>query len=455
MTALRKWAPAGVVVFLASVIMVLTRPVNPELLRDSDTKVLLETISQVQNPWHWFTNDWPLRNHFYRPISTLPFEWDLALHGSNAGGYSLTNALLAAVGVGLVAWWLREFTDSVAATTAGTAIFTLWLVGGAGWLLVPWPFLPWVILVWGAVRHGKDARRYLPAFFLLTFLPYELAGIEYLRYTILQWIPGRTASAMAIFTMSAVAAYCRYVRLANPLPAREPGPLDPPATRSSGRLAAPPKGSLWPWIGLVHVSVALALGAYEQAVMLPAVITGLAVSFWWQGRRVSLWLALSTWAWLPVYWLVRRAFVPSAVSQYQDQQFRSGPGVWGSISEYIAVPFGSFANWQSYTDAGPLILLTSGPYTSLLFVAAFLVTFWVGIRDRWVATGWILSFLAYLPMGWLHQFGHYHYWPLMLRTIAVVGLLLITGRAMISAVSPRRQLAPPRPHPAPGSLPRP
>jgi hypothetical protein len=69
-------------------------------------------------------------------------------------------------------------------------------------------------------------------------------------------------------------------------------------------------------------------------------------------------------------------------------------------------------------------------------------------------TAWAISIFAFLPMAWVQHFDHYHYWPMAMRAVFLTLLLPPIGRAVITAVSPRAELAPPRSHPAPGSLPR-
>lgn len=80
----------------------------------------------------------------------------------------------------------------------------------------------------------------------------------------------------------------------------------------------------------------------------------------------------------------------------------------------------------------------------------------IALGKRWpLAIGALsLAWLAYLPMAWLKLFEHYHFWPMAMRSLYVVVLGWAAVEATISAGSPRALKAPPRPNPAPGSLPR-
>ena len=64
------------------------------MLADTDTIALRAGIIERGNAMSWFWTDWPLANHFYRPISTLTMEWDMWRWGNWAEGFGMTNALL-------------------------------------------------------------------------------------------------------------------------------------------------------------------------------------------------------------------------------------------------------------------------------------------------------------------------------------------------------------------------
>lgn len=101
----------------------LARPRSNNLLLDTDTAYLLKKLTEVNNPWHWFTHDWPLGNHFYRPISTILFEFDHRLHQSSGEGFGLTQGMICCLATLSLAWLVTEFTKSL-----GQGIVAAWIL---------------------------------------------------------------------------------------------------------------------------------------------------------------------------------------------------------------------------------------------------------------------------------------------------------------------------------------
>jgi hypothetical protein len=204
------------------------------------------------------------------------------------------------------------------------------------------------------------------------------------------------------------------------------------------------------------LALALALGCYEQAVMIPGLLFGVALLMRLRGAAVR-------WSWQAVFWgiltgylALRMAILPAEASGYQEQQFRSGPGVAISILGYAlpcAVPLWNL--WNSL-EVGWLSLLADTNLRALLSLFTNAGTI-LAARRRWLLplAGWAMSLTAFLPMAWLKHFEHYHYLPMALRTLMVAGLLPIAIELWISAASRPALRAPPRPDPAPGSLARP
>lgn len=442
-----------VLAIIAAIFVFAQRSSAPDLLRDTDTHVAIAKIRERNDPMSWFRGDWPLENHFYRPISTLVFEMDNRLYGDNPGGYATTNALLCALCVLLTFWLFRELTDRPMLATVATLIFVEWHV--PRWNITGRIFeaLLLVALVGGILRHGLRIRQWLPA--VLVFLAAETTFLiaKPIGGRTLDWIPGRTATTMTVFCLIAMAAYARYERLGSIPKKKEPGPLDPPATRNTDLSRAKGGGG---WAVLAMVSTALALGSYEQAVMLPACLLAVACVFRWQGFRVRWGWQAPAWALLVGYLVLRRMILPADNSSYQDQQLRFGPGVFMSLVDYICPAISSVQSLPTYFEMGWETLLMGAPYLAILAVMRDVNAF-VQARRRWVLAlaGWGMSLLAFLPMAWLNHFDHYHYWPLALRSLLVAVLGWIGMELMVTAWSPRGTQAPPRPGPAPGSLPRP
>ncbi len=476
------------------------RPNGSAALQDTDTAYLLKIIRSNPDPvshvpqsvWNWFKGDWPLHNHFYRPISTLSFEMDTRLHGDNGSGYVLTNALIAASCILLLFWFLREITDSPLLTGLASTLFGLWSIGflWPKWVL----YVPLVVVVLGFARRPTLlALVVLCAFapiwllpvialtslviakvlkidpqFKTNLLPTILAaGVAHfflgeltspvLSSAVVGWIPGRTASIMTLFCLIAMAAYARYERLSAPR-APEPSktPLDPPATRNT-RVGAIRTVPQWPWLFVALIGLTCALGSHEQAVMLPGALVGVGVSMRLQGYKIRWVWPVAAIVLLGGYLLLRREILPHGVSSYQAQQLRTGSGFWGALGAYFfpaAIPFQQ--SLASTLGESADILMGSVLYDAfwLMFtnVAAF-----IEARRQWIPalTGWALSFIAFLPMAWVKPFPHYDYWPLAMRSLMVAALGVAAFQSALIAWSPRAIRLPARRVPAPGSLPRP
>lgn len=449
-----------VVALLSAFWVVSQRATSPALLADSDTVLILEGIEAGESPWQWFLGDWPLANGFYRPVSTLPFQLDLALHSDNAAGFGLTNALLCALCILLLAWLVREWTDAPWVTGAATVVFamahldSLWL-----WRLSTWVLGFGVVAAIVCLVRTRRMGIALGVIGVAVILAVELTPLHSLYYRMVGWIPGRTASTMTIFCLLAMAAYARYLRL-TPSPKTEQDPATPFDLPEYKRPPQPVTSARhrWSWAVLAVLGVALALGAYEQAVMLPAVLIGLNVYFAIKrGLKFSWAVHLASWGLLFGYLALRVVLLDPDPTRYQRQAFRQGPGTYFSLMEYLlpgAVAFG-----QALIAAAGIwlvLILTSQFAASLFRMVGFVLG---GLRmlqhpQRWLfASAYALSFLAFLPMAWLHHFDHYHYWPIAIRSVLVAGLLAYGLPIVISGVLPPARQAPPRPNPAPGSLP--
>jgi hypothetical protein len=450
----KKWGPAWLVAFFASVLVLISHEPAPSLF-DTDTKVLLTVLRERNNPWSWFTGDWPLQNHFYRPISTLFFEFDQRVYGTNSAGYGWTNALLIAVGVLLLFWLLREIFDRPWPAAAGAMLFATWCIDRGDRIadLVGLAFLP--VLAIGIWQHRRNVRAYLAAPLMIGFLSLELRGKAYLYTIVMQWLPGRTATVMAVFATIALAAYARYIRLSSA--ERKPvasTPLTPPATRSSEANVAPRR--VYGWLLVSAIATLLALGSYEQAIMLPIVALGVALSFYWRNRTVDFrWIGMFI-VLVVAYMAYRYQVVPTVASKYQKQQFRFGPGVYISMMNYLSPFLGGITSVFTTFTSGPEIFLGLQPYVAIIEFGQEVATYYQA-RRAWALplVGYLISAAAFAPMSFLKTFNHYHYWPMMLRTIFVIGLLLVVAEVVVSACSRPVRQAPPRPNPAPGSLPRP
>lgn len=452
---MKRWRAAFLLAFLGALPILFAWNRTSALLEDSDTRGILAAIRAAHDPLKWFRGDWPIANHFYRPIVSLVFEADNAAWGGNAAGYGLTNALLCFACVLALFWALREITDRPAVAAAGAVLFALWHVGPIFALSTGMGYAAWATLAVGAWRHRGDGRRYLPAFLTLLALSSELFPIRPLAYRMLDWVPGRTASTMTLFALVALAAYARFERLRRPPPEPpEIGPETRPATRST-REERPP-GAPWPWAFVAVAAVVLALGSYEQAVMLPAVLGLVALAFRLGGSRPAWRLHLAFWALLAVYAGLRWELLPHTVSSYQHQQYSSTRTAFWRETEYLFPPLAALVGLPSVLATGLILAIQPDTWAPVVRAGVTAAGYLQARREPILfLVGWLGSAVAFLPMAWFKLFEHYHYWPMAMRTAFVVGMGLMALRLAASAWCPPARPAPPRPCPAPGSLPRP
>lgn len=407
------------------------------MLQDTDTAVLLRALEARNAPWSWFTGDWPLENHFYRPISTLTFEFDRALGGGNPAQYGLTNALLAALCIFGLFWLVRELTDVPWVAGAASGLFGLWhllpsLHGAASVLFATAAAVALVQVV----RRGRGhLGRALLALVCLEFVRGQIVEAPSFETSILGWLPGRTASTMLVFCLAAMAAYARWERL---LP------------------AAPESNSKWigGWLGLAFLSLLFALGSYEQAIMLPACLLGIAIYFRLEGRRPRWLPHVGFWALLLGYLALRSTILPGDASGYQQQQFRSGPGVWLSLWDYILPAVNQIRFVQVNAEFGSEAIFLSSTWSAVLAMAANVAALVVAWRDtrRWLIFLFLgLGFVAFLPMAWLKHFDHYHYWPMAMQAMFLVSVAWAAARMIFSEAARPAAPEPAPPDPEPGS----
>ena len=434
---------------------------NPLLLQDTDTSVLIAKLNTTNNPWHWFTHDWPLENHFYRPISTLFFEFDNRVHPGSGGGFGLTNALICSFATLALYWFLIEVKRSVPIAVAGSWLFVCWTLGnwffGTWWTYVV-ASIPWIVLVLIIGRMISE-RKFRWSSVIVAISGFYVWGRLYdvqpkMSTDTMFWLPGRTATSMTIFALIALASYVRFERLGAPsLPQNEPGPMDPPATRSSNQRGEPT--NQWGWFALSSIATVLALGSYEQAVMIPALIFILGVWLRASGYQTRFGLQIFFWAILVGYVVYRVQIIPVAPSGYQKQQFRHGSGLWIDIFSYILPGIFGLTSSVLSLSTGIYILMTEAFWAS---ITSFLsnVSTWISIRKSLLKPLIALSLavFAYLPMAFLKQFGHYHYFPAAMLTLFVISLFESYWPRLISSVSPQAIQAPKRLDRAPGSLPK-
>ncbi len=488
---MRRWVIGFLVVLLSCIPLFLNRGQSRALLEDTDTKVLLITIHQRNQPFSWFSGDWPLKNHFYRPLPTLSFEIDSRLYGNNPEGYGVTNALLAIACVLLLFWFFRELTDKPALSTLASCLFACWTSGGytdnASSLIVYafWAaslfaiFLSLKALLLPSIKSGfwtlgsKAAKPAEPVLvdwprartaalsaLVLWYSAQEVNGgivsnvIYVLPTNMIAWLPSRTASIMVVFALTCMAAYARYERTGAERRMPESTPLDPPATK--GTPAGAGRKASWPWAVLSIIAAAAAFASYEQAVMLPAALVGVAVLMRMQGYKVRWSWQAAFWLLLVAYMILRKEVLPPGISRYEHQQTRFGPSVFMAIMGYVFPSLQSLIQSCQTLTVGIGILLSVDIYSSVFLFISNVAAF-ISVRRHFIfaLAGWALSIITFLPMAWVKPFSWYNYWPMAMRSLFTVTICWTGFELLFNAAKPQALQAPPRLDPAPGSLPRP
>lgn len=364
------------------------------LLLDSDTIGILAGLEAKPNPWVWFTGDWPLGNHFYRPFPSLVFALDQALHPGSNAGFGATNAILVSLCVALVYWVVWEIWQHSGWALTGTALFAAWCLDFG--FRIPSTWLCAACVAGLALLGAKTRLTWTEVAGMsagCALFWFELAGLNPLYFRTLGWLPGRTATVMTVFCLVAMAAYLRTLRT----------------------------GSLW-WMTSCLLATTGALMSYEQAVMLPAVLLVLGV---WQHRKIPKGLILGIVTEIAGYLALRAALLPQSTSRYQNQQFRMGAGVWQSLSLSVGLPF--TAGLRLYANAGSSweVLLLGSTYVELIWLVipfVFWAWAWRAGHLREVGLPLVAAAFAFAPMAFLKPFDHYYFWPMAVRVLFVLAL---------------------------------
>lgn len=450
----KKWIGYALLILCLSLVCWVFQGRDAFALRDTDTQSIIAGLNHHPGLGYWWHHDWPLGNHFYRPLSTLLFQFDLGLHAQNDLAWIQTNALLVALAVASFGWFVAELSDSISFSFLCTALFVTWIIGlGANLTPLFWIVALCVFAV-GLGRHGLSGRLYLPAVFVWIWVAYECQGIADLFFRSEGWIPGRTATSMTTLAFVSMAAFTRYCRL-GPMKNSEPvsTALDLPATKSSVEADnLSPKGRIW-WLLLALIALAGALACYEQAVMVPALL-GMIALYWHFRHRIMNWAtAIPVVGILAAYIAAHLAFVPHEASTYYNWQKQPATMAVRSLQRYFLFPITQFEKLRVVASGGILVWLFIDPWIAAMNFAASITAAWQAQRKGLLCGfGWLGSTLAFLPMAFYKDFSHYHFWPMAIRTIWVVGLGSVAVELTVIAASPRACQSPLRPHPAPGSL---
>ena len=420
---------------------------------DSDTAVMLDAVKQ-HGALRWLAGDWLLENGFYRPISSISIALDYALYGEAGWGFRLTNWLLMIL-TALGAWALvRAYARlvgsphaewlalgvGVALSLQQTGLTSIvakwsawWFVGAAVGVVASGKILP-PSLRFPPLREGnrggagspplregnrggagsppqreesqigavppagrgnlKEGVQVILALGALFWGFDRLLATEYTR--LIPWVPSRTALLGTMFGVWAMYALLRG------------------ATERR-----------WGWLALGGGLYLLALGSYEQPIMLVVLVGALA--FWrrrdWGGWGARAFAVAAVCAVL--VFALRFALLPAEPTTYQRQQLRSslsGP-VFTYLTELLP-PVGQWQYWRAVGAHLEVLLVDKAGWDHMVGTLLYLGVLAAVWRWRGLLGGaWLWHALAFLPMAFLHFFEHYMYLPQLGKTLFDVGLI--------------------------------
>ncbi len=390
----RPWFAVALILLcsLAALSEVTTTP----LAADPDTPDLLKEIRKeltVSGVLGWSVHDWPLRNHFYRPVPAWSLALDSAVYGDWAPGYRITNLVLATAAALMVYWWIALWTRRSELGLVAGLIFQFRQADMPA--ILPYPAAPLaavaaLLLMACLVRTTEAERRRRAGIVVrLAVVPAAVVALSLewqANAPIIAWIATRTAILGGLFSVACAAACTAYIH--------------------TGRRA--------PLLATL-VLAALALGSYEQSVMVVAfpLASLLAVRGASVRRAVGATLALvGTDA---AYAVVRYLAVGASASGYQMLQAKSSQ--WGGPMELLRYTFAPYCLVPQIvlrtSTSGLLAVMDEATWGMLAELATWVFAYARALRvaARPTLALWAMKALLLLPMSFLHPFAHYYYLP--------------------------------------------
>lgn len=348
----------------------------------------------------WFVDDWPLGNRLYRPVTACSFAVDRALFGDWAPGYRIVSMVFLLLTACLIARLVREMGGGRGAGALASMLFLMQVTGG------PYPFSSagpafWYLaglaltLLGGAALYQRlfGTNRWLPALFVgAGTLIYVVMFDRWNIPNAIRWIATRTVVLCTFFTVASLLLLVRHLK--------------------TGR-----RSLAWACL----VCAALAVGAYEQGIVIPA----LAAAFTWaftaqrQGEASlspprqsatgwSRWTLVAACVAVAIgYWMVRREVLGPSPGVYEAVVFRrSWARVWAWL-RYALPPVEAWFWWR-WVDAEGSFWLNAAFWQAML-VQLGLIAAVVSLCGTWRTAWpfWWWRAVAFLPMAALRPLDHY------------------------------------------------
>ncbi len=381
-----------------------------------DQRVLLQQLRSEGSPiTKWFVSDWPLYNGFYRPLPTVSFAIDDAIFHSDLNKYKIQNWLIAFASSLVLLWLVWELFYDRALAAGSAIVFAAWQNGLENWLPLYWLLLSLglLIAIYGLAFGASRRLWWLVCAGAVIFLGRELSLVlqssdinqRSFDFRVVGWPVGRTATLMTLFSLSSLFAFCKYERLRRPQ-----------------------------WAILSIALLAMAIGSYEQVVVVPALLLACAIALRLQSVSVRWVWHVIPWVMIATYIWLHQAFL-EVDSRYRGQAMR---GIRGGIRDIIGWIF------PARRDL-PMLAQVFEQYIGIYALAMelywkALVDFLANVCGLIVARrrllqasfGLLCAVGSYAPMSFQHTLGHYFHLPLAFRAIFVVALLLATFELLLS-----------------------
>jgi hypothetical protein len=213
------------------------------------------------------------------------------------------------------------------------------------------------------------------------------------------WPPGRTATLFGLFGLLSLWGYCQWERLGN-----------------------------WRWLALSSTGFLGAFMSYEQAVMLPALLTGCAIYLKLTGVRVHWAVHVVAWGLMAGYAWWHFTDLPFEERYAQQHGSAASSGVrW--LLLWVFPAYGTFGELANIFDPniGLMAFFISSFWSACLWISVN-VSVWMTARKEWkvLVFGLLASAVVFAPMAFQLRLTHYLYMPLALRAIFATGLTLLT-----------------------------
>ncbi|MER3403372.1 MAG: hypothetical protein C4336_05110 [Armatimonadota bacterium] len=380
---------------------------HPDNFENLDTRMIVARLEKLHAVWQWFTGDWVLGNGFYRPLPSLLYKLDYALWGRHFLAYKWTNGVLAIFCGWLAVWLAWELSRQRWVALGVGVVFSLWQTGFLGGVPI---WVGWVALILGGLwgwRVGSWRKGVLigslgaVGLWELSFIPslpdLHLASFA---YRAVGWIPGRTATLMALFALIALSAYCRYCTTGH-------------------------KG----WAIVSLLGFLGALGSHEGAVVLPLLMALCGWGMLKHGGRFQVWVLGIAVGVLLAYLLFYGAVIPTD-TEYHRQRLKRFRNIGNTWLGWLFPPFSQVSlQFQLVWDV-PLAVFLPTFLGSMLWGFVYLLGLgWALRRERMAIVGWLGSLGAYLPLSPVIPLMHYYYLPAVFRALWVLALLMLLVRS--------------------------